>query len=220
MNSFKKQTTVFHSEANNQKEAGEVKQSIFSSGQSIRHLVPESRGRRLSITIDMNSVFYHEVVQIKGYNWQSPVNFRDASREAECFMHAVYNGFNRLALQHLGEIQNLILYDESQEVVQIARKAGIKAKLFALTDYHTSRPVVQGRHFDWEIVPIEQTDRTIPLEILRDASKMKQLGVEFEGYSLALPIYRPRKIHFDPVLLGYKRGYNGLVFWLEIGRWL
>lgn len=156
-----------------------------------------------------------EVRKFKGaeaHEWFDNRNLREFNRSYKAMELSLLNGFLSQAELRKSECLNIILKDESDHAVRLAREIGLRRvdRFAAIYPGNRSISVKVGRT-NWRINPIDDFEKPIPLEHLEALTKLRQAGVEFDGFGIAMPAPRVKR---DPRLLA-RIGR----FWLEIGRW-
>ena len=184
---------------------------------------------QVSLCLEKTEIGREKVAAVKGRQFISNKRYKEAVAITKAWAHARFNGFKKQEDSYFGELQNLVLLDEAEEVVEIARSENIKAKLFAITTRGGHHPLIQEKNFDWDVKPLQMFNDLIPLETLEAATVFKEKGIDFDGWAIAKPKRKPlppdlnfkrlSTYYTDPVLLGWKKGARGHYFWIEIGRW-
>lgn len=169
-------------------------------------------------------------VVIKGHTFRKRTLKRAARNHAYAFMLAHSAGRGQQAQRHLEEVHNVVLTDQAYEVVRLANRVGLFAKVFAVSDSATRS--IESRMHDWRLEETSLDNESIPPRLLGRLDRLTMTGVNFDGFALAKPYnVMPSTPLFatvgravasllrDPVLLGYKVGKNGYRAYVEIARW-
>jgi hypothetical protein len=104
-------------------------------------------------------------------------------------------------------------YDNCDHAIEISKRINLpELKFFAKVKPVKGGPrLVSGKGgMNWEIIPLSEYSKAIPLKQLDILLQLKRAGIKFEGVSVAIPA-RPAP---DPILLGYFGRW-----YLEISRW-
>lgn len=155
------------------------------------------------------------LAQMPRYRW-SLSNERDAALDELDAAKAAHElGLKKQARLHLVQAEDKFLFDVSNKAVVLARRAGFGLKPLAKLSKEPARQFeirgarLRGQDVRWRFSGIEEYERAVPANILRNAKALHDAGFGWHDCFVGEPfVVVTRCIDPDPILA------------LAVGRWL
>ena len=93
-------------------------------------------------------------------------------------------------------IRDVQSFDKCERSMKTVRDLGLKSKLFCKTDQPSeSGFLVRSDRWDWLLLPVESSQKPIPLYLMKDLELLARRGLDFQDYWIA----EPKIPHYDPL---------------------
>lgn len=156
---------------------------------------------------------------MREYKWLIPAERAKSLNHIATSIMAGYKGWDKQCRLHYIRGEDGMLFDYSNQAVQLARREGLGLKPLAkLSREPGNKFRIQGPRNRWNFSPLEGFDKLIPGEAIRKAEVLQRLGLQWGKAYVGEPYVAPEVSHTeikDPILA------VSIGRWiLEIARWL
>ena len=184
-----------------------------------------------------------DLARLRHYKFHDGNNRTEARDSMEAMLHAIDCKEIGQAVIQLHEFSLVVNYDRSLRTESRLKEKGVKAKIFCFHEpiARNRQPdfFVRGRDFDWQVKPLAEFNKRVPVEVIRNLTYLRHSGINVDSIASATPVEHgsmkeTAKDEIKKTADGFMRAIEGVLsdlsdpvllvrfgpFYVEVGRWL